>query len=86
MKIVIAGGGTAGHVFPAIALGRTLADEHGADVRFLGTPGGLEARLVPEAGFPFIPIDAKPLRRELSLRAAAAPWPTRTSSSAWGDT
>jgi UDP-N-acetylglucosamine--N-acetylmuramyl-(pentapeptide) pyrophosphoryl-undecaprenol N-acetylglucosamine transferase len=74
MKIVIAGGGTAGHVFPAIALGRTLADEHGADVRFLGTPRGLEARLVPEAGFPFIPIDAKPLRRELSLRAVAEPF------------
>lgn len=74
MKVVVAGGGTAGHVFPAIALGRVLANDHGVDVRFLGTPTGLEARLVPEAGFPFTPIDARPLRRELSLRTATAPF------------
>jgi UDP-N-acetylglucosamine--N-acetylmuramyl-(pentapeptide) pyrophosphoryl-undecaprenol N-acetylglucosamine transferase len=73
MKVVIAGGGTAGHVFPAIALGRVLADRHGVDVRFLGTDGGLEARLVPKAGFRFTAIEARPLRRELSLRALAGP-------------
>ena len=53
VKVVIGGGGTAGHVFPALAVARTLAEEHGADVQFVGTERGLEATLVPRAGFPF---------------------------------
>ncbi len=73
MKVLIGGGGTAGHVFPALALARRLADEHGADVRFAGTPTGQEASLVPEAGFPFHTVDARPFRREVSLDALRAP-------------
>ena len=74
MRVLIAGGGTAGHVTPGIALARVLRDERDADVRFLGTPGGLEARLVPAAGFPFVPIDARPLKREVSFGALSAPF------------
>ena len=48
---MIAGGGTGGHVIPALAIGRELRDSHGAEVRFIGTVRGLETRLVPEAGF-----------------------------------
>jgi len=48
---MIAGGGTGGHVVPALAIGRELRDAHGAEVRFVGTARGLETRLVPEAGF-----------------------------------
>ncbi len=48
---MIAGGGTGGHVVPALAIGRELRDRHGAEVRFVGTARGLETRLVPEAGF-----------------------------------
>lgn len=73
MRVVIAGGGTAGHVFPALALGHTLVAEHGADVRFLGTGTGLEARLVPAEGFPFTAVEARPLERRLSPRSLAAP-------------
>jgi len=49
---MIAGGGTGGHVVPALAIGRELRDRHGADVRMIGTARGIEAKLVPEAGFP----------------------------------
>jgi UDP-N-acetylglucosamine--N-acetylmuramyl-(pentapeptide) pyrophosphoryl-undecaprenol N-acetylglucosamine transferase len=49
---MIAGGGTAGHVIPALAIGRELRDVHTAEVRFVGTARGIETRLVPEAGFP----------------------------------
>ncbi len=49
---MIAGGGTGGHVIPALAIARELRDAHGAEVRFVGTARGLETRLVPEAGFP----------------------------------
>jgi UDP-N-acetylglucosamine--N-acetylmuramyl-(pentapeptide) pyrophosphoryl-undecaprenol N-acetylglucosamine transferase len=73
VKVVIAGGGTAGHVFPAIALAQELVRGGDAQVRFLGTPGGLEARLVPEAGFAFTPIDAAPLTRTISWATVRAP-------------
>src|SRR5271156_1379149 len=52
MRVLIAGGGTGGHVIPALAIARELRDSHGAEVRFVGTARGLETRLVPEAGFP----------------------------------
>jgi UDP-N-acetylglucosamine--N-acetylmuramyl-(pentapeptide) pyrophosphoryl-undecaprenol N-acetylglucosamine transferase len=52
LRVLIAGGGTGGHVIPALAIARELRDGHGAEVRFVGTARGLETRLVPEAGFP----------------------------------
>jgi len=52
MKIVVAGGGTAGHVEPALAVAYTFQQSHpDAEILFLGTRSGLETRLVPEAGF-----------------------------------
>ena len=51
MRVLIAGGGTGGHVVPGLAIARELRDRHGAEVRFVGTARGLETRLVPEAGF-----------------------------------
>ena len=50
--MLIAGGGTGGHVIPALAIGRELRDRYGTEVRYVGTARGLETRLVPEAGFP----------------------------------
>jgi UDP-N-acetylglucosamine--N-acetylmuramyl-(pentapeptide) pyrophosphoryl-undecaprenol N-acetylglucosamine transferase len=52
MRVLIAGGGTGGHVIPALAIARELRDSHGAEVRFVGTARGLETKLVPEGGFP----------------------------------
>jgi UDP-N-acetylglucosamine--N-acetylmuramyl-(pentapeptide) pyrophosphoryl-undecaprenol N-acetylglucosamine transferase len=54
MRVVIAGGGTAGHVNPALALAHALA---GDEVSFVGTERGLEARMVPAHGFRFHAID-----------------------------
>jgi UDP-N-acetylglucosamine--N-acetylmuramyl-(pentapeptide) pyrophosphoryl-undecaprenol N-acetylglucosamine transferase len=51
LRVLIAGGGTGGHVIPALAIARELRDTHDAEVRFVGTPRGLETKLVPEAGF-----------------------------------
>ena len=51
LRVVVAGGGTGGHVIPALAIARELRDKHGAEVRFVGTSRGLETRLVPDAGF-----------------------------------
>jgi UDP-N-acetylglucosamine--N-acetylmuramyl-(pentapeptide) pyrophosphoryl-undecaprenol N-acetylglucosamine transferase len=74
VKVVIAGGGTAGHVTPGIALADALRRRHGADVVFVGSATGPEARMVPEAGIAFHGIEAAPLYRELSVRAARAPF------------
>ena len=51
LRVLIAGGGTGGHVIPALAIARELRDTHQAQVRFVGTARGLETKLVPEAGF-----------------------------------
>jgi UDP-N-acetylglucosamine--N-acetylmuramyl-(pentapeptide) pyrophosphoryl-undecaprenol N-acetylglucosamine transferase len=72
MRVAIAGGGTAGHVFPGLALGRTLRDR-GHDVFFLGTETGLEATLVPASGFSFHVIRARPFVRRPSLASLKAP-------------
>jgi len=52
LRVLIAGGGTGGHVIPALAIARELRDTHGAEVRLIGTSRGIETRLVPAAGFP----------------------------------
>ena len=51
MRAVLAGGGTGGHVIPALAIARELGAAYGAVVIFMGTPRGLENRLVPAAGY-----------------------------------
>lgn len=68
----MSGGGTAGHVYPALAVAGNLAAEHD-DVSFVGTPAGLEARLVPEAGIAFRALSAEGFDR-------GRPWTLLTSS------
>jgi len=51
LRVLIAGGGTGGHVIPALAIGRELVARYDAELRFVGTERGIETRLVPEAGF-----------------------------------
>jgi UDP-N-acetylglucosamine--N-acetylmuramyl-(pentapeptide) pyrophosphoryl-undecaprenol N-acetylglucosamine transferase len=60
MRAVLAGGGTGGHVIPAIAIAQELQNKYQAEVLFIGTARGLENRLVPAAGFPlqFVKVGA----------------------------
>jgi UDP-N-acetylglucosamine--N-acetylmuramyl-(pentapeptide) pyrophosphoryl-undecaprenol N-acetylglucosamine transferase len=52
MKVVIAGGGTGGHLYPGIAIARELLREPGSEVLFVGTREGIEARVLPREGLP----------------------------------
>ena len=51
LRVLIAGGGTGGHIIPALAVARELVARESAEVLFVGTARGMESRLVPEAGF-----------------------------------
>ncbi len=63
MRVMIAGGGTGGHVFPGIALAEEVVTRHpDNDVVFAGTARGLEARVVPAAGFPIELIEVQGLK------------------------
>ena len=52
MRAILAGGGTGGHVIPALAIANELKKSYNAEVLFIGTARGIENRLVPAAGFP----------------------------------
>lgn len=68
MKVIISGGGTGGHIYPALALLDTLKERHtDFEVLYIGTENGLEADLVPRAGIPFKSIRISGLKRSLSL-------------------
>lgn len=56
LRVVIAGGGTGGHLFPGIALAEEIR-ARGGEVHFVGTERGIEARAVPEQGYPLALID-----------------------------
>lgn len=65
--VLLAGGGTGGHVFPSLAVAEAVrAARPDLAVEFVGTARGLESRLVPEAGWTLHTVDALPLARRLS--------------------
>ncbi|MCU0312319.1 MAG: UDP-N-acetylglucosamine--N-acetylmuramyl-(pentapeptide) pyrophosphoryl-undecaprenol N-acetylglucosamine transferase [Acidimicrobiales bacterium] len=73
---VIAGGGTAGHVLPGLAVARALV-ARGHDtgsIHFVGSARGLEARLVPEAGFGATLLPGRGIRRQVTLANVGAAW------------
>lgn len=75
MKILLAGGGTAGHIEPALAVARSLKEQlPESELLFLGTRLGLENQLVPQAGFPLLLIEKVAVPRRLSLSLFKVPW------------
>ena len=62
LRVLIAGGGTGGHIIPALAVARELVERHSAEVLFVGTARGMETRLVPEAGFKLALVEVGQLK------------------------
>jgi UDP-N-acetylglucosamine--N-acetylmuramyl-(pentapeptide) pyrophosphoryl-undecaprenol N-acetylglucosamine transferase len=62
LRVLIAGGGTGGHILPALAVARELVEKYSAEVLFVGTARGMENRLVPEAGFELKLVDVGQLK------------------------
>jgi UDP-N-acetylglucosamine--N-acetylmuramyl-(pentapeptide) pyrophosphoryl-undecaprenol N-acetylglucosamine transferase len=75
MKILFAGGGTAGHVEPALAVARAWKVAHPSDeISFIGTVSGLENSLVPGAGFPLHHISKVSISRKISPSLLKVPF------------
>ena len=80
---VVAGGGTGGHVTPALALAEQIR-KRGDKVLLVGTDRGLETRLVPDAGFNLLALPAQPIYgRRLSTRVRAIPATAHACWTAW---
>lgn len=78
MNIVVAGGGTAGHIDPAMNLADEIMRRHpDAHITALGTSRGLETTLVPSRGYPLELIPAVPMPRRLNADAFSLPWRLR---------
>lgn len=78
MTIAVTGGGTGGHIYPALAVCQALRElRPGVDLVYLGGSGGLEERLVVEEGIPFVALPARKVRKLLApdtLLALLALW------------
>jgi len=82
LRVLIAGGGTGGHIIPALAVAHELVDRYGAEVLFVGTARGMETRLVPEAGFNLRLVDVGQLKNVSLLTRLHTLWDLPRSISA----
>ncbi len=69
MTVVFAGGGTGGHLYPAIALADALRDR--AEIAFVGSADRLERTIVPNAGYRLYTVAARPLQRKVGWQLVA---------------
>ena len=80
LSIVLAGGGTAGHIEPAMAVADALiALDPALRITALGTARGLESRLIPDRGYPLRLVSAVPLPRSLNADLVRLPWRVRSA-------
>lgn len=67
MRVLITGGGSGGHVNPALAIANTIKqNDPTAEIAYVGTKKGIENKLVPKAGYPMYYVDVKGIKRSLS--------------------
>ena len=68
MKIMLTGGGTGGHIYPALAIAEKLKKEYkGVEIIYVGSKRGMEKDIVPRSGIQFLSIEAAPLNKKIGL-------------------
>lgn len=68
MRIILTGGGTGGHIYPALAFIKYIKEaEPNSEILYVGTERGLESKIVPAAGIAFKTVDVQGFKRSLSL-------------------
>ena len=73
LRLLVAGGGTGGHLYPGIAVAEVVSARPGGEVLFVGTARGLETKLIPQAGYPLELIPPVPLPRRLGADLLRTP-------------
>ena len=82
MKIIISGGGTGGHIYPALAVADALKQrDPDTDILFAGAKGKMEMEQVPAAGYPIVGLEIQGLQRRPWLANAQLPW--KLAKSLW---
>lgn len=73
MRVILSGGGTGGHIYPAVSIAKEIKKQHKtAEILFIGTERGLESSIVPKEGFKLIKIKVRGFRRKLSFENITA--------------
>ncbi len=68
MKVILSGGGTGGHIYPAVSIAKEIKKHYqNADILFIGTEAGLESRIIPKEGFRLLKIKVRGFERKLSF-------------------
>jgi len=82
MKVIISGGGTGGHIFPAIAIADTIKKKYpSAEILFVGAEGKMEMEKVPKAGYEIVGLPIRGIQRKLTLKNFSVPF--KLISSLW---
>ena len=66
-RVILSGGGTGGHIYPAITIAKEIAKLEETEFLFVGTPNGMESRIIPKEGYRFASLPASGLKRKLTL-------------------
>jgi UDP-N-acetylglucosamine--N-acetylmuramyl-(pentapeptide) pyrophosphoryl-undecaprenol N-acetylglucosamine transferase len=74
LRVAFAGGGTGGHLYPALNLAQAMEAKWSVRFRFLGTPKGLEAKKIPDAGYELVLIPVAGFHRRLTLKNLSFPF------------
>lgn len=73
MKVMLTGGGTGGHIYPALAIAEKLKkDNKGTEIVYVGSKDGMEKDIVPKLGLTYLGIDAAPLNKKFSKKTIKA--------------
>ncbi|NTW05487.1 MAG: undecaprenyldiphospho-muramoylpentapeptide beta-N-acetylglucosaminyltransferase [Peptococcaceae bacterium] len=74
MKYIVTGGGTGGHIYPALAIAQGLRERFGAEVIYIGSKKGLESEIVPGEGLSFRSIDLTGFKRRITVDNIITLW------------
>ena len=83
MRVLLSGGGTGGHIYPALAIAESIKQRcPDAEIAFVGTPVGMENKLIPREGYHLYHVDVRGISRSLSPKNIKAFYLALTSPAA----
>lgn len=67
-KVIISGGGTGGHIYPALTIARAIQKQTAVEILYIGSKNGLESKIVPQEGIPFETLEIQSFARKLTTK------------------